>query len=346
MKIAVILPSLANKGPILVAYDLCIEYIKMGHQCKVFYFDDITEVTFPCEVQQISFKEKVDFSGFDVIHSHMFRPDVYLVRHGYHRSDIPIVSTVHQHIGNQFKFSDSGKPFFAVIKWLWIILLRKFNKVVILNSSQESFYQKFGLKTKVIYNGRSVDFSKTVDESDIEALEEFASKYTVIGSIAYVTKRKGLDQIIHALKKDSGLGFLVVGDGPEIENLQQLADSLEVRDRVLFLGSRPAGYRYLKYIDVFALPSYAEGFPLSLIESFSYGVPAVCSRIDDVSSVLSEDQVSYFNLNDIDSLMSAISKVQENHKDRCEDAKKLYEEQFSPEMMASKYISLYNNLNE
>ena len=41
MKIAMILPSLANKGPILVARDLCIEYKKMGHECSVFYFDDI-----------------------------------------------------------------------------------------------------------------------------------------------------------------------------------------------------------------------------------------------------------------------------------------------------------------
>ena len=44
MKIAMILPSLANKGPILVARDLCIEYKKMGHECSVFYFDDIVEV--------------------------------------------------------------------------------------------------------------------------------------------------------------------------------------------------------------------------------------------------------------------------------------------------------------
>lgn len=36
MKIAMILPSLANKGPILVARDLCIEYKKMGHECSVF----------------------------------------------------------------------------------------------------------------------------------------------------------------------------------------------------------------------------------------------------------------------------------------------------------------------
>ena len=248
MKIAVILPSLANKGPILVAYDLCVEYIKMGHQCKVFYFDDITEVKFPCEVQQISFKEKMDFSGFDVIHSHMFRPDVYLVIHLYHRSNIPIVSTVHQHIGNQFKFNDSSKPLFSLIKWIWIYLLRKFKQVIILNKSQESFYRKFGLKTKVIHNGRSVNFSETVKTPDIETLEAFSAKYTVIGSIAYVTKRKGLDQILYALKEDETLGFLLIGEGPEIENLKQLADTLGVNDRTLFLGSRSSGYRYLKYI--------------------------------------------------------------------------------------------------
>ena len=53
MKIAMILPSLANKGPILVARDLCIEYKKMGHECSVFYFDDI--VKWNCLVPQSGF---------------------------------------------------------------------------------------------------------------------------------------------------------------------------------------------------------------------------------------------------------------------------------------------------
>ena len=341
MKIAIILPSLANKGPILVAYDLCVEYIRMGHQCKVFYFDDIVQVEFPCETMRIDFRKKVDLSGFDVVHSHMLRPDAYLVLHGYFRSKLPIVSTVHQHIGRQFRFSDSGKSLLALLKWVWILLLRKFDKVIILNGAQEPFYSRFGLKTTVIHNGRSVDVESDIDDSDRLELEEFASRYTVLGSIAYVTKRKGLDQIIRALVGRPDWGFLLVGEGPETERLRALAVSLQVDDRILFLGSRPDGYRYLKYIDVFVLPSHAEGFPLSLIESFAYGVPAVCSNIEDVSSVLCHDEVAYFELEDIDGLRVAVEYVLQDYDDGCKAVKRLYSEMFSPAVMASRYLDIY-----
>ena len=44
MKIAYIIPSLANKGPILVVRDLCVELLKIGHFCDVYYFDEIIKL--------------------------------------------------------------------------------------------------------------------------------------------------------------------------------------------------------------------------------------------------------------------------------------------------------------
>ena len=81
MNIAMILPSLANKGPILVARDLCIEYKKMGHECFVFYFDDIVEVELPCLSKRISFWRPIDWNTFDIVHSHMYRSDAYVFVH-------------------------------------------------------------------------------------------------------------------------------------------------------------------------------------------------------------------------------------------------------------------------
>ena len=78
MRVAFILPSLANKGPIIVARDIVNELSKKDDiECKVFYFDDITELTFACPVKKISFISKINFEEFDIIHSHMLRPDLY-----------------------------------------------------------------------------------------------------------------------------------------------------------------------------------------------------------------------------------------------------------------------------
>ena len=48
MRIAYILSSLANSGPIIVAYDLVQLMIRNGHSVEVFYFDDKTDLDFHC----------------------------------------------------------------------------------------------------------------------------------------------------------------------------------------------------------------------------------------------------------------------------------------------------------
>lgn len=78
MRIAYILSSLANSGPIIVAYDLVQLMVKNGHEVEVFYFDNKIQLKFPCPVHQISLKHKFPFDRFDIVHCHGLRPDLYI----------------------------------------------------------------------------------------------------------------------------------------------------------------------------------------------------------------------------------------------------------------------------
>ena len=78
MKIAYILPSLDSKAPIFLAKRLSDYFIEKGHLVKVFYFDAIEKVTFNCSMERIDINKPIDFDYFDIIHSHMFRPDKYI----------------------------------------------------------------------------------------------------------------------------------------------------------------------------------------------------------------------------------------------------------------------------
>lgn len=80
MRIAYILSSLANSGPIIVAYDLVQLMIRNGHSVEVFYFDDKTDLDFPCATHRINMKSRFPFSGgFDMIHCHGLRPDIFML---------------------------------------------------------------------------------------------------------------------------------------------------------------------------------------------------------------------------------------------------------------------------
>jgi glycosyltransferase involved in cell wall biosynthesis len=75
--------------------------------------------------------------------------------------------------------------------------------------------------------------------------------------------------------------LVLVGDGPERERLQALAAALDLGPRVRFTGrlAIPEVRQWLRASDAFALVSSNEGFPCSLAEAMSAGLPSVVSAI-------------------------------------------------------------------
>lgn len=339
-----IVPALVNKGPVLVAKDLCTQYVALGHECVVFYFDKEVELDFPCKIRRISFWKSLNFSDFDIIHTHQYRPDAYVYIHKLYTQS-KTISTLHQHIEQQLKYDNSRNSIlnkFGIYSWFHF--LKHFDKIVSLTSFHELYYKNRGLNTCVISNGRFVNTSLNVDAEDIESIEYLKSRYILLTSVAYVTIRKGLEQAIYAISNDDRYALMIVGDGPDLDRIKRLSKEIGVEDRCLFVGNKANGYRYLRYADIFLLCSYAEGFPLALIEAGAFGVPAVCSDIEAISSVMSPDEVSYYQLGAIESLKKAIEYAVESREQLSSKMREKYKTSFSDEVMAKKYISLYKSL--
>lgn len=73
----------------------------------------------------------------------------------------------------------------------------------------------------------------------------------------------------------------IVGDGPFAERLEQLATELGIDTAVTFRGQLPPDEvaRHLSRADVFCLPSFSEGLPVSIMEAMAVGVPVVATAI-------------------------------------------------------------------
>ena len=71
------------------------------------------------------------------------------------------------------------------------------------------------------------------------------------------------------------VNLIVVGEGPELSNLEALAKRLRISDRVDFVGYRGNPYPYMAKADVFILSSMHEGLSLVLLEAMSLGTPCV-----------------------------------------------------------------------
>ncbi len=105
-------------------------------------------------------------------------------------------------------------------------------------------------------------------------------------------------------RKDSYL--VIIGDGPERENLRILADELELKDSVIWLGWRESAGRYLRAFDLYLSSAISEGYSMSVLEAYAAGLPIVCSKIPSHEEMLGE-RGNYFPVDDIDACAVALS---------------------------------------
>lgn len=223
-----------------------------------------------------------------------------------------------------------------------MLCVRGFDKIVVLSKDAQRYYSHFlpVKKLCISYNTRILD-KEDLEQSEIDKLLSFKANDILIGVNALLTKRKGIDQLIRVLPKLSGYKLFIVGEGKECYNLKQLAIEQGVEERVYFAGYINNAYRFLQYYDIFAIPSRSEGFPLSLIEAAIMHKKVVASNIPIFKEIFSEKEVSFFDLENMDSLRDAIIDATQNES-MAENIYGRFENDYSPEIFYQNYLSIYH----
>lgn len=99
--------------------------------------------------------------------------------------------------------------------------------------------------------------------------------------MARVVKSKGIFEAIQAVKlakkNFSGIRFNIAGDGPDLKDAKELVSQSGMESYVRFLGHVKGAEKInaLKSADLFLLPSYTEGMPISLLEAMAFGLPVI-----------------------------------------------------------------------
>lgn len=175
-------------------------------------------------------------------------------------------------------------------------LMRRTDAVVASAASVREFYidqvKADPAKVEVIYN--AVDWSQlqtTMSREEFRASVGVPAEVTVAGIIARLTEQKAHQVLFDAIAHDPGLTklhLLVVGDGELRSQLTAKAQTLGIQDRVHFLGARRDLGNILASIDLFAMPSYWEGLPLSMVLAMGAGLPVVASRVAGIPEVVTD----------------------------------------------------------
>ena len=86
-----------------------------------------------------------------------------------------------------------------------------------------------------------------------------------------------LDAFRHLHEREEKARLVLVGDGPDLTELEAKAVTLGIEREVLFLGNRDDVNRLLQAFDLFVMPSHFEGFGMAALEAQAAGLPCLLS---------------------------------------------------------------------
>ena len=128
-----------------------------------------------------------------------------------------------------------------------------------------------------------------------------------------LTPQKGHEDLIRAvaplLEEDRRMHLLIVGEGPERNSLEGLADSCGVRGQVHLPGFQANIAGILKSCQVFVLPSRWEGMPNALLESQAAGLLCIATDVEGVREVLEGESGKLVTPGDQLSLREAVQEA-------------------------------------
>jgi glycosyltransferase involved in cell wall biosynthesis len=210
-------------------------------------------------------------------------------------------------------------------------------------------------KIYITYNSPDTDelFSaKEKVEKSTPILRQNKHRIIHVGRLVKWKKVELLIQVVARLSKEfPTIELIVIGDGPELNDLKELSKKLEVESKIIFIGSVYDPIilgQYYKSSTVYALGGMGG---LSLNEAMAFGKPVICSICDGTEKKLVREGVNgyYFNQGDLESLIEKLSQLLRDEKkilDFGENSVKIIINEVNLHSVVSNYISAFKRLEK
>lgn len=225
----------------------------------------------------------------DIVHSQTEFSTMLEAKYISGKLGIPHLHTYHTMYEDYLGYLPGGKIIkkntaVRVIK----MLLNSVDAIIAPTEKAKVALQSYGVYKNIYVIPTGIDLKKfqrdiTVDEKK-KILSDLGIKYgdRIITYIGRTAKEKNIDEVISLFKGVSheikNAKLLIVGAGPELDNLKSLVNREGLEDRIYFTGMvKPDEvYKYYKISEVFVTASKSETQGLTYIEALSSGCPVVC----------------------------------------------------------------------
>jgi glycosyltransferase involved in cell wall biosynthesis len=255
----------------------------------------------------------------------------------------------------KFKSINNAHNTFNDKKWLTKFALGNTHIIAVGNKVKDNLCDFYGISKShvaVIHNAIE-PFEGLIQP--IEILQKYKNKgYFLVGNVGRLSEQKGMEYFVKAvplvLKEYRQTKFFIVGDGEDKEKLEDLISDLHLENDVILLGYRNDIQNVMSQLDLIVLSSLWEGLPLTPIEAFSIGKAIIATAVDGTVEIV-EDGVNGILVEPKDSEQIAneiveICKFPEKIKIFENNAYEKYKEEFSYEVLQTRYRKYYNKLME
>ena len=301
-----------------------------------------------------TFLETIKANDLIHVHGHPYLPS-FLAAKIAKRYSKPLVLTQHNTFIEYNNIFDTVEKLndLAVGKQV----LMEADKIIVVSNATRNYILSLGAdpaKIEVLHNGVDLERFKPLPDvkGDMRKKLGIPEDACVVLTVRRLVYKNGIDTLLDsaeiAVKKNPTLVFVVVGRGPDFEEVKERIAQLSMQRNFRLTGfvSDEDLPFYYNVADVFALPSKSgEGLPLVALEAMACGLPVAATNVGGISEVLNEDYGRLVPPNVPDALAEAV--VELSSKDLATlkvKLRKMMEQKYSWERNVEKLGKIYEEL--
>lgn len=286
---------------------------------------------------------QVDARGAGVLHAHDYKSAFYAWLAARRRPGVKLVATLHGWV-------ESSRAL-RLYTTLELALLRRFDALAVVSRPQVERLLRAGVPGNRIHqvdNGIAMPAPNPTNPA-LRRMPGLEGTGPVLAAVARLSPEKNLGQLVSAFAAASAANprarLLVVGDGPERDALQALADTSGGGGRIVFTGRRDDVADIYRTVDALVLPSLSEGMPLVVLEAMSHGLPVIASAVGEVPRLLAGTAHGVLlRPGDTGQLEAALRQMIARPPGHDARAVESVRTRYSTAAMAARYLDVYDSL--
>jgi glycosyltransferase involved in cell wall biosynthesis len=227
------------------------------------------------------------------------------------------------------------------------------SKVITVSDEVKKFYTDWGLpesKLVTVYNGVDVDtFSQEIDVTELKKTWSIGPDEIIIGWLGRMVPAKDLETLLLAFKETreshTNARLLLVGDGPDKDDIVALGEKLEISDAIIYAGFQKKVLEFYHLMDLVVLSSTREGHPIVALEAMACARPMVATRVGGVPELVQDGVTGHIvPAQQPAAFAAALNKMLENSELRKQQglaAQQLIRDKYSVHVMIKQHEDIY-----